>query len=42
MLDGLVDEKNAREVLAQVALDVPALGAAHARPRPPRASDHDG
>lgn len=28
MLDGLVDEGNAREVLEQVALDVPGVGAA--------------
>ena len=28
MLDGLVDEGNAREVLEQVALDVPGVGTA--------------
>ena len=40
MLDGLVDETNAREVLEQVALDVPGIGV-NEQGGQPRPSDDD-
>ena len=41
MLDGLVDEGNAREVLEQVALDVPGVGTTDEHGVQPRTSDDD-